>query len=127
MRVPPWPEAVGEPEEVGLVDGAQHLSDRSLDDLVLQGRDTERALPAIGLWDVDASNRLRSVASGVDTHHQILKVGLQVLRILVHRYPVDSRTCPPLLTPKRPCERLDIKVMQQSSESGLGGLAGRCV
>jgi len=67
MRVPPRPEAVGEPEEVGLVDGAQHLGNRSLDDFVLQGRDTERALPAIGLRDVNASNRLRPVASGVDT------------------------------------------------------------
>jgi hypothetical protein len=53
MRVPPWPEAVGEPEEVGLVDGAQHLGDRSLDDLVLQGRHVRIELhfdPA-SLWD----------------------------------------------------------------------------
>lgn len=35
MRIPLRPEAVGEPEEVALVDGAQHLSHRALDDLVL--------------------------------------------------------------------------------------------
>lgn len=35
VRIAPRPEAVGEPEEVGLVDGAQHLGHRALDDLVL--------------------------------------------------------------------------------------------
>ncbi|WP_349770482.1 hypothetical protein [Bradyrhizobium barranii] len=35
MRIPPRPKAVGEPEEVGLVDGAQHLGYRALDNLVL--------------------------------------------------------------------------------------------
>lgn len=34
VRIAPRPEAVGEPEEVGLVDGAQHLGHRALDDLV---------------------------------------------------------------------------------------------
>ena len=62
MRVPSRPEAVGEAEEVDLVDGAQHLGDRALDDLVLQRRHAERALPAIGFRDVDAPNRLRPVA-----------------------------------------------------------------
>ncbi|WP_409997266.1 hypothetical protein [Bradyrhizobium cosmicum] len=35
MRIPPRPEAVGEPEEVDLVDGAQHLGYCALDNLVL--------------------------------------------------------------------------------------------
>lgn len=35
VRITPRPEAVGEPQEVSLVDGAQHLGHRALDDLVL--------------------------------------------------------------------------------------------
>ena len=35
MRVPPRPEAVGEPEEVGFIDGTQHLGYRALTNLVL--------------------------------------------------------------------------------------------
>lgn len=53
MRVPLRPEAVGEPEEVDLVDGAQHFSDRTLDDLVLQGRHAPIELHSVttDLWD----------------------------------------------------------------------------
>jgi len=34
-----WPESVGEPEEVLLVDGFENRRDRLLDDFVLQARD----------------------------------------------------------------------------------------
>ena len=43
----PRPEPVREPEEIFLVDRVQHLHHRALDDLVLQRRDAERALPAV--------------------------------------------------------------------------------
>ena len=127
MRVPPRPEAVGEPEEVDFVDGAQHLGDRALDDLVLQGRHAERSLPAIGFRDVDAPHRLWPVAPGVDPRAEVLEIGLQVLLVVRHRDPVDSRTCLPLLTPERSFERLDIDVVQQGGEPGLDGRAGRRV
>jgi hypothetical protein len=39
------------PDKVLLVDRAQHLDDRSLDDLVLQRRDPERSFPTVGLGD----------------------------------------------------------------------------
>src|SRR4051812_439322 len=39
MRAAPRPEAVAEPQEVGLIDGSQHLGHRPLDNLVLQGGD----------------------------------------------------------------------------------------
>jgi hypothetical protein len=38
----PRPEPVGEPDEVLLVDGVEHLDDSPLDDLVLQRCDAER-------------------------------------------------------------------------------------
>ena len=124
VRVPPRPEAVGEPEEVDLVDGAQHLGDRTLDDLVLQSRHAERALPAIGFRDVDAPHRLRPVAPGVDPRAEVLEVGLQVLLVVRHRDPIDSRTGLPLLSPERSFERLDVDMMQQGGEPGLDGRVG---
>jgi hypothetical protein len=99
MRVPPRPEAVGEPEEVDLVDGAQHLGDGTLDNLVFQGGHAERALPAIGFGDPDASNRLWPVAPGVHPRAEALEVGSQAPLVVRHR--VDSRTCLPLLPPER--------------------------
>ena len=127
MRVPPRPEAVAEPEEVDFIDGAQHLGDRALDDLVLQRRHAERSLPAIGFGDVDAPHRLRPVAPGVDARAEVLEVALQVLLVHRHRHPVDSRTCLPLLAPERSFERRDVDMMQQGGEPGLDGRAGRRV
>jgi hypothetical protein len=53
MRAAPRPEPVRDAEEVFLVDRVQQRDHRPLDDLVLKGRDRERALPAIRLGDVD--------------------------------------------------------------------------
>src|SRR5438874_12236614 len=127
MRVPSWPEAVGEAEEIDLVDGAEKLGDYTLNDLVLQSRHAERALPAIGFRDVDTPNRLWPVTARVDAGAEIPEVGLQVLLVRRHRHPIDPRTCQPLLSPERPFERRDVDMMQQASEPGLGGLLGRRV
>ena len=109
MRVPSWPEAVGEAEEIDLVDGA------------------ERTPPAIGFRDVDTPNRLWPVTARVDARAEIPQVSLQVLLVRRHRHPIDPRTCQPLLSPERPFERRDVDMMQQASEPGLGGLLGRRV
>jgi hypothetical protein len=53
VRAAPTPESVRESEEVFLVDHIQQRDHRPLEDLVLKGRDRERALPAIRLGDVD--------------------------------------------------------------------------
>jgi hypothetical protein len=39
VRAAPWPEPIGEAEEVLLVDGVQDLDDGTLEELVLQGGD----------------------------------------------------------------------------------------
>ena len=127
VRVPPRLEAVGEPQEVDFIDGAQHLGYRTLDNLVLQGRHTERSLAAICFRDVYPPNRLRPVAAHVDPAAEILEVGLQLLLVIRHGDPIDPCACRPLLTPKRSSERLGVDVMQQSSEPGLDGPAGRRV
>ena len=46
------PEAVGEPEEVFLVDRVEHFHQRALDDLVFQRRNAERAPPSVRFRDV---------------------------------------------------------------------------
>jgi hypothetical protein len=127
VRVPPRPEAVAEPEEIDLIDGAQHLGNRALDDLVLQRRHAERTLPAIGFGDVDAPHRLRPVAPGVNARAQIPEIEFQVLCVHRHRHPVDSRACLPPLAPERSFERRDVNVVQQGGEAGRDGHAGRRV
>jgi hypothetical protein len=52
---PSGSKPVREAEEVRLVDGVQNLHHRALDDLVLQRRDAQRPLPAIGFRNVGAS------------------------------------------------------------------------
>ncbi len=121
------PKAVGEPDKVGLVDGAQHLGDRTLDDFVLQSRHAERPLVAIGLGDHDAPNRLRPVSPRVDTRAQVRELGLKVLLVRLHRHPVDARARPPLLSPERAFERGLVDVMQQGGEPGMDGSSSRRV
>jgi hypothetical protein len=47
-----WPESVGEPEEVLLVDGFQNRRDRLLDDFVLQAQHShiELHFDPVSLW-----------------------------------------------------------------------------
>src|SRR5262245_51282724 len=53
VRAAPRPKSVRESEEVFLVDRVQQRDHRPLDDLVLKGRDRERALPTTRLGDVN--------------------------------------------------------------------------
>lgn len=98
-----------------------------LDDLVLQGRYAKRSPPAISFRDVDTPHRLWPVAPGVDARAEVLEVGLQVLLVVRHHHPIDSRAGLPLLPPERPFERHDVDVMQQGDEPGPDGRAGRRV
>jgi hypothetical protein len=63
----------------------------------------------------------------VDAYVQALKVSHQVLLVLVHRYPIDSRAgCAPLPL-ERSFERGDIGVMQQSRKLRPARSQGRRV
>ena len=125
VRIPPRPEAVGEPKEVGLIDGTQQFGDRTLDDLILQRRHAEWSLSAIGFRDIDATHRFCSVAPGVDACAEVLEICLPSLLVHLNRYPVDSHTRLPLLAPECAFERYPINMMQQCSEPGLVGPTGR--
>ena len=76
---------------------------------------------------MDAPNRLRPVTPGVNPRTKVSEICFQVLLVVAHRYPVDSRTCLPLLTSERPFQRFDVYVMQQGGKPGLDGRAGRRV
>jgi hypothetical protein len=92
MRGTPRPEPVGEADKVHLVYGVEHLDHGPLEDLVLQGRDAERALAPVGFRDVHPARRLRPVAPCVQPPVQVLKVGLQVLAVVCPRHPIHSRS-----------------------------------
>ena len=80
MLAAPRPEPVREAEEVGLVDGVQHLDRGALDDLVLQRGHAERPLPPVGLGDVHPPHRLRPVRSAFQPVGKVLEVAPPVPR-----------------------------------------------
>src|ERR1017187_5021389 len=45
VRAAPWPEPVGEAQEIRLIDGVEHLHDGTLGDLVFQRGNAERPQP----------------------------------------------------------------------------------
>jgi hypothetical protein len=63
----------------------------------------------------------------VDACVQALEISLQVLLILLHRYPIDSRTRRAPLSAERSFERVDIDVMQQGREPRPARSRGRRV
>jgi site-specific DNA recombinase len=71
VRSAPGPEPVREPEEVLLVDGVQHQDGGALVDLVFQGGDRQRPLPAVCLRYVRPAGRLRTVRSPMNTTVQV--------------------------------------------------------
>jgi hypothetical protein len=91
MRAASRPEPIREPEEVLLVDRVEHRSRRSLDDLVLQRRDRERALPAVRFWDVNPPRRQCPIRSPLDPCMQILKPALKVCLVVLAGQAVHPR------------------------------------
>ncbi len=127
MRVSPWPEAIAEPKKVDFVDGAQHLGNRTLDDLVFKCRNAEGPLPAVGFRDEGSAHRLWPVSPGVDPVAKVPDVGIQVPLVVRYRYPIHSSArCPPL-PPERSIERIVVHVMQQRREAGLARSPRRLV
>ena len=114
------PEAVGETQKVGLVDGAQHLGHRALDDLVLQRRHAERPLTAVRFRDVHAPHRLRPVAPAcAPARTGRCSFACRFLLVARRPFPIDSRTRLPLQPPERALQRLHVDMMQQRREPGL--------
>src|SRR3954452_22751376 len=66
VRAASGSEPIREPEEIFLVDRAQHRSRGPLDDLVLQGGNRERTLSAVRLGYVHPTARQCSIRSPLD-------------------------------------------------------------
>ena len=116
MRAAPRPEPVREPEEVFLVDRAQHCGRRPLDDLVLERRDRERSLPPIRLGYVDPPGGLRPVRSPMQPRVQVLEIALEVCLVGRPGQPVHAGCCVRLEFAECLPEVLDADMVEQRSE-----------
>src|SRR5262252_5132051 len=88
------PEPIREFQEVLFIDCVQHLGSGTLDDFVLQRRNTER--PKLTrfthLRDVNSTYRLCSVSSSPESMGEILEVRLEVLSVVLPRLFVYARS-----------------------------------
>src|ERR1700704_4911063 len=106
-------ETVAEAQEFRLIDRRQNCHHRSLDNLVLHGRDAERTLSAICLWNILPERRQRSIRPCVDTRMQVPEVCLKVFCVLNPRHLVDTRRCSPLQAEEARSQNVDVDVMQK--------------
>src|SRR5262245_49456825 len=91
MLATPWPETIGESQEIDFVDLVEYPHHGLLDDLVLQGRDAQRSLSSVGLRDGDATRWLRPVGTLMDPAMEIAEPIFEVNVVLFPRDAVDSR------------------------------------
>jgi hypothetical protein len=126
MRAAPRPKPVREPEEVRFVHRVQDRDDGTLDDFVLQRGNAERPWPPVRLQDVRAPNRLRSIRASPQPLRQVLQTCLQVLAVVLPRFPVDSRGRISLDGVVGGAQRVDgIHVMEERGESLCPGPSGQ--
>jgi hypothetical protein len=90
VRAAPRPEPVRDSEEVFLIDRVQQLGHRPLDDLVLQGGDSERTLPAIRFGNVDPSRRQCPIRSPLDAVVQVPEVALEICFVVAPYQSIHS-------------------------------------
>ena len=91
VRALPDTETVREAQHVRVVDRHQNPHHRTLDDLVLQSRDAQRAQPAAVLGDVRAQDRLGPVAALLDPFVQISEPVRQEHLVLRPAHTIDPR------------------------------------
>ena len=96
-----WSEPIREPEEVFLVDRAQHRSHGSLDDFVFEGRNRERTLAAVFLRNVAPAGRQRPVRSAFDLRMQVLDPAIKVPFVGLPCHAIHTRRSVTLQRVKR--------------------------
>ena len=112
-------EPIREPEEVFLVDHAQHCGHGSLDDLVFECGDRERAFAAVFLRNVAPAGRLRPVRSCLDPCVQVLDTMIEALFVGLPRHAVDAGSRVTLQRVERCSQHLGIDVVQKRGEPFL--------
>ena len=84
------PESVTEVFKILFPYLVEDFSHRSLHDFILQRRDPQWPLLAIGFWYEDPQRRLRPVCSTMDSPMQVAQSRLQVLSIFLLCHPIHS-------------------------------------
>src|ERR1700716_1301489 len=116
VRATPRPEPIRDAEELFLVDRVQQRDNSPLDDLVLQGSDRERALPAIRLGDVHPPAWPRPIRSTLDPVVQIFEIALELCLVVLPHQPVHSRCRVHLELVERLREEIDADVVEERNE-----------
>ena len=116
MRAAARPEPVGEPQEIRLEHGIEHLHHSALDDLVLQRRHPKRAHPPVRFRYQHPPHRLGPVLPRLHPPVQILQVSPQVLLVLPPRQPVRARRRVPFQFREHLPQPFQRDVVQQRGE-----------
>src|SRR6266566_3245011 len=116
MRAASWPEPIRHSEEVLLVDRVQQRDYRPLDDLVLQGSDRERALPAVWLRYVYSPAWPRPIRSASDPIVQIFEIALEVRLVVLPRQPVHARCRVHIEFVEHVLKKIDADVVEERDE-----------
>src|SRR6516164_3217464 len=113
------PESVREAFEVGLVNLVEDRHHSLLDDLVLQCRDAQGALPPVGLRYVDSSRRSGPIRS---TMHSTVQIGKSIFQsgfILLPSHTIDSGRRLTLECVEAIAEESDAQMVEYSGEAFL--------
>src|SRR5215471_12467571 len=116
MRAASGTETVRETEEVLLVYRVEQCGRRPLDNLVFQGGDRERALPAVRLGNILSPGRQCPIRSPLDPCVLIQEVGLPVRRIGLPCQPVHARGRFPLDGKESVPQQFDVDMVEERSE-----------
>ena len=85
-----WAEPIREPEEVYLIDLIENHDHCTLDDFVLQRRDTQRSLPPVRFRNEPSPNGLRPIPAAADIPMQLLKNFIELGFVVLPRYTVHT-------------------------------------
>src|ERR1700709_2964453 len=92
MLTTPGPKPVRETKKFFLVYRVQHFHHRTLDDLVFQRGNPQRALFAVRLWYVLSPNRQCPIRSALYLREQVLEILLQSCLVVPPRQAIHSRS-----------------------------------
>ncbi|CDX38083.1 hypothetical protein MPLDJ20_220045 [Mesorhizobium plurifarium] len=123
VGAPPRPEAVGKPQELGLVDSTQRLGHRALDDC-LPAPAPREAVYRHRLWECRPA---APAVAGSDRCGPVRRDRGGCPSAALRTSPRLSSTRLPLLPPERPIQGGLVDMMQQGRKPGLGSLLGRRV
>src|SRR5689334_13532932 len=83
-------KSIRERHKVLFVYRVQHLDDRSLYDLVLQRRHTDRPLSSVRFRDVNSHDGLCSIRSSFQPSGEVCEVSLEGFAVVLPRFAIDA-------------------------------------